>query len=117
MGNSSPKVPKLGNIDDKKDKISKISGATPHYPLLLLFFATKNKGRKKGCQSFFSEGRGGGKKKGIFARIFTIVLCIFCVEKCTQMESGPRPQGDFLAKMPPKCQFCLKRPFLAHNID
>ena len=49
MGNSSPKVPKLGNLDDKKDKISKFSGAMSRFPLKLLFFATKNKGRKKGC--------------------------------------------------------------------
>ena len=66
MGNSSPKVPKLGNLDDKKDKISKFSGATPRFPLKLLFFATKNKGRKKGCQSFFSEG--GGEEKRIFGQ-------------------------------------------------
>ena len=31
MGNSSPKVPKLGNLDDKKDKISKFSFAIPFF--------------------------------------------------------------------------------------
>ena len=72
MGNSSPKVPKLGNLDDKKDKISKFSGATPRFPLKLLFFATKNKGRKKGCQSFFSEG--GGRKKDFWPEYLRLFL-------------------------------------------
>ena len=47
MGNSSPKLPKIGNLDDKK----KFEIFWVYYPHSLewYFFATKEKERKKGC--------------------------------------------------------------------
>ena len=70
MGNFSPKVPKLGNLDEKKDKFSS---------LRFIFYSLpkkKKKEEKKVVNLVFLEG--GREKKECFAIIYN---CIFLTKR------------------------------------